>query len=77
MTAAASIDSVDGQKTKANTTKVLVRPGHHTLSATCRYGVSYKTEELQLDAKPGAKYAVGAVLGGGSGSCGLTLDESK
>ena len=66
MTAAASINSVDGQKTKANTTKVTVHPGHHVLSVTCRYGVSYKTEELQVEAKPGAKYGVGAELSGGS-----------
>jgi len=75
MTAAASINSVDGQKTKANTTKVLVPPGHHTVSAMCRYGVSYHTQDLELDAKPGARYALTAVLKGVSSTCGLAIEE--
>ena len=75
MTAVASINSVDGQKTKANTSKVLVSPGHHTLSVTCRWGFVNNTQNLEVDAKAGAHYELDTVFSGGSGSCGMALRE--
>ena len=48
MTAAASIDSVDGQKTSASASKVSVAPGHHTLAVTCRWGFRATARFLSL-----------------------------
>ena len=77
MTAAASIDSVDGQKTKSSTSKVSVSPGHHTLSVTCRWGFVHNTQNLEVDARAGAHYDLGVVLGGGSSSCGVALEQVR
>ena len=77
MTAAVSIDSVDGLKTKASASKVIVSPGHHKLTVTCRYGFDHRTVELDVDAKAGGKYAVGVEFGGRSGSCTPLISEAK
>lgn len=77
MSPVVSIDSVDGQSTKASTSKVLVAPGHHTLSVTCRYGFLNNTRKLELDAKAGGYYEVEVMFGGGTGSCEAAIQELK
>ena len=66
MTAAASIDSVDGQTTKANASKVVVAPGRHTLAVTCRWGFVHNSQTLELDAVAGVHYELAVSIGGGS-----------
>ena len=77
MSPAVSIDSVDGQSTKASTSKVMVAPGHHTLSVTCRYGFLNNTRNLELDAKAGGYYEVGVAFGGGIGTCEAAIQQLK
>lgn len=77
MTAAASIDSVDGQKTKASSSKVIVSPRHHKLTVTCRWGFVHRTVDLELDAKAGGRYAVGLQYGGGSDSCTPMISDAR
>jgi hypothetical protein len=77
MTAAASIDSVDGQKTKASASKVVVSPGHHKLTVTCRWGFVHRTLELEVDAKAGGKYSAGLQYGGGSESCTPVISDLR
>ena len=75
MSPVVSIDSVDGQATRASTSRVLVAPGHHTLTVTCRYGTLRKTRNMDLDAAAGGHYEVGVVVDGGAGSCQAAIRE--
>ena len=75
MSPVVSIESVDGQATRASTSKVLVAPGHHTLTVTCRYGSLRKTRDMALDAAAGGHYEVGVVIDGGAGSCQAAIRE--
>ena len=77
MSPAVSIDSVDGQSAKASTSKVLVAPGHHTLSVTCRFGFTNNTRKLELDAEAGAYYEVGVAFGEGTSSCEAAIQQIK
>ena len=71
------IDSVDGQGTKSSTSRVLVAPGHHTLSVTCRYGTLRKSNSMALDAEPGGYYEISVAPEGGAGSCEAVIRELK
>jgi len=71
------IDSVDGQATKSSTSKVLVAPGHHTLSVTCRYGTLRKSNSMALDAEAGGYYEISVAPEGGAGSCEAVIRELK
>lgn len=64
MDIAATIDSVDGRSIGAGTHKVSVDPGIHTVSLTCRAVGATNTEEFELNALPGARYQVSALVGG-------------
>jgi hypothetical protein len=59
-----TIDSLDGVKMKAATSRVQVTPGHHTLGTSC--GTHPKPQNLEFDAVAGATYELGMALAGGA-----------
>ena len=61
---AVTIDSVDGQKVGSGTSNVSVEPGMHKVSVTCHAVGAENTEELSVDAVPGAHYQLSALVGG-------------
>lgn len=75
MSPVVSIDSVDGQPTRASTSKIRVAPGHHTLTVTCRYGSLRKTRDMTLDAQAGGYYEVGIAADAGTASCEVAIRD--
>jgi hypothetical protein len=67
-----TIDSLDGVKIKAATSRVQVTPGHHTLGTSC--GSHSRPQNLEFDAVAGATYELGMTLAGGAlNACSVSI----
>jgi hypothetical protein len=74
---AATINSVDGQKVGAGTSKVSVDPGTHKISVTCHAVGAENTQELSVDAVAGARYRLSALVGGNTSVPCTSMVEQK
>jgi hypothetical protein len=74
---AVTINSVDGQKVGSGTSKVSVDPGTHKISATCHAVGAENTQELSVDARPGAHYQLSAIVGGNASVPCTSIVEQK